>query len=92
MTRDRLTPDRLATPKANAMSLVLGLLILAALVVGAYRIDQQARRINGVVDAQSVLVFIFEVQNPPPGAPTLVDVTCTRHIDKPVYSCSTVRR
>ena len=84
--------DRFETPKANLMTLAVALLILFALVLGAWRIDQQARRINEVVEAQSVLVFVFEVQNPPPGSASLVDVTCTRQVNKPVYSCSTVRR
>jgi hypothetical protein len=71
-------------PPSNIVTTLLLTLIVAAFIVGAYRVDKQARDINDIVNAQKRLRFEFNLQT---GGQTVID--CIKTDGK--YTCNAMQ-
>lgn len=72
-------------PSLNKISIGLILMIVLAFLVGAYRVDKQARDINGLIAAQSPLVFEFDT------SAGKVVVVCVKNDNAEKYVCTTTQ-
>lgn len=73
----------------DRVTLALVSLILAAFVIGAFKVNQQAAQINQIIDDQSPLVFAFPGTG---GANVTFVVNCVRLEDESKYACTTTQQ
>ncbi len=64
-------------------------LILLAFAFGAFRVNQQARQINDIVDSLSPLVFSFENVTTDGSQKVVFIVTCDKLKSSERYICTT---
>ncbi len=69
-------------------NLLIGL-ILFAFAFGAFRVNQQARQINDIVDSLSPLIFSFENVPGTDGQKVVFVVTCEKPVTGDRYVCTT---
>ena len=69
-------------------NLLIGM-ILFAFAFGAFRVNQQARQINEIVDSLSPLVFSFENLPDATGQKVVFVVTCEKPVNAERYICTT---
>lgn len=73
----------------DKITIALMVLILVGMMIGSYKVNQQAAQINQIIDEQSPLIFAFPSTSQ---ANVTFIVNCTRLEGEPKYACTTTQQ